>query len=183
MAVQLWNIHIAWYMSKITQTQKLGVSRWRATSRATVCTQSCLGRLARGKGYQESSLLSIPSLQSPTYTLPCPMVASFGLRNQDIHNFFGLRNAWRRCIAFLGTFFCHRSSIFGYFFSKIVRRDVQIWNVGVIFYKRKAFRLGKHSHRITLMDVWRFLEVLMLCGRQRPIPCSVDSFEVARTSV
>ncbi len=37
--------------------------------------------------YVFSSLLSIPSLQSPTYTLPCPMVASLGLCNRDIHNF------------------------------------------------------------------------------------------------
>ena len=39
----------------------------------------------------------------------------------------------------------------GFFFSKIVRKDIQIWKFGVIFYKRKAFRLGKHIHRITLI--------------------------------
>ena len=37
--------------------------------------------------------------------------------------------------------------------SKIVRRDIQNWNCGVIFYKRKAFHLGKHSARITLTVV------------------------------
>ena len=63
------NIIRLWYMSKITRTQNLGVSRWRSTSSATVGPESCLG------------------VKSLTHTLPCPMVASFELRNRDIQDF------------------------------------------------------------------------------------------------
>ncbi len=47
--------------------------------------------------------------------------------------------------------------------------DIQIWNFGVIFYKRKAFRLGKHSHRITLKckyESWQIIIKLsaITCG-------------------
>ena len=63
-----------WYMSKITRTQNFGLSRWRNPKLATIGPESCLGEVARGLGYPETC-------QSPTYTLPCPMVASFGLRN------------------------------------------------------------------------------------------------------
>ena len=49
-----------WYMSKITQTQNLGVSRWRSTSCATIGPENCLREIARGKGYQESCLGRVP---------------------------------------------------------------------------------------------------------------------------
>ncbi len=61
------------YMSKITWTQNLGVSRWRPTSCATIGPESCLVEIARGKGYQESC--------------PCTVVASFGLRHRGTPNF------------------------------------------------------------------------------------------------
>ncbi len=41
-----WLLFFCGYMSEIARTQKLGVSRWRATSCATICPESCLG------GYQ-----------------------------------------------------------------------------------------------------------------------------------
>ncbi len=50
-------------MSKITRTQNLGVSRWRNPKLATIGPESL------------------------TYTFPCHMVASFGLRNRDIQDF------------------------------------------------------------------------------------------------
>ena len=52
-------------MSKITRTYKLGMSRWRATSCATIGQGSCLGR----------------------YTLSCTVVASYGLRNRETQDF------------------------------------------------------------------------------------------------
>ncbi len=61
-------------MSKITRTQNLGVSRWRNPKLATICKDS----IQEGEGYQGPGT---------TYTLPCPMVASFGLRNRDIQDF------------------------------------------------------------------------------------------------
>ena len=52
------------YMSKITWTQNLGVSRWRNPKLATIGPESCL-----------------------EYTLPCIVVASYGLRNRDTQDF------------------------------------------------------------------------------------------------
>ena len=66
------------YMSKITRTQKLGVSRWRATSRATICPE-LPGRGSRGPW--------IPYLQSFSYTPPCTVVASFELCHRDTPHF------------------------------------------------------------------------------------------------
>ncbi len=66
------------YMSKITQKQNLGVSRWHNPKLATIGPESCL----EGVPYSP-----FPSHQSTIYTLPCPMVASFGLRNRDIQDF------------------------------------------------------------------------------------------------
>ena len=78
-------VHISFgYMSEITQTQKLGVSRWRVTSCATMCPESCLGGVPGEQGCPETWL---GGCQNPTYTLPYPMVASFGLRNRDIQDF------------------------------------------------------------------------------------------------
>ena len=38
------------YMSKITRTQNLGVSRWHSTSCATIGPESCLVEVPRGQG-------------------------------------------------------------------------------------------------------------------------------------
>ena len=64
-----------WYMSKITRTQNLGVSRWRATSCATSGPGSWLGGVPRGLGYPESCLVRVPKARhdwgpSPSFARP-----------------------------------------------------------------------------------------------------------------
>ncbi len=51
-------------MSKITRTQNFDVCRWRNPKLATIGPESCLEGV-------------------PKYTLPCIVVASYGLRNRD----------------------------------------------------------------------------------------------------
>ena len=74
------------YISKITRTQNLGVSQWRATSCATIGPESYLRGVPRGLGYPESCLGRVLP-QSFSYTLPCTVVASFGLRHRDTPHF------------------------------------------------------------------------------------------------
>ncbi len=82
-------------MSEITRTQKLGVAQWHATFSATICPESCLHSQKRwlnppfnfGPLHVRSSepipSESVGGVQSLSYTLPCTVVASFGLRNGD----------------------------------------------------------------------------------------------------
>ena len=110
-------------MSKITRTQNLGVSWWRATSCVTIGPESCLGGVLHNRLVPKLASLpqgghkKIRKKMCKTYARHCTVVASFGLRNRDIHDFSAcvMSDAdvvWTVCSLDLsnsvkGMLFCH----------------------------------------------------------------------------
>ncbi len=97
-------------MSKITRTQNLGVSQWRATSCATIGPESCLGERARGKGYQESCLGRVMWRFFECTTKP--LGGKFWIAQPGHLRIFGVRNVWCRCTGISGVS-NHVSASFG----------------------------------------------------------------------